>query len=595
MINYLRSKQENLDEKEKIYEQGVMALQDLIAPSGLLIHSNSLKVGKKFSRTLFVLTYPRYLYTNWFSPIVNIDETVNISIYFHPLDSATVLRQLRKKSAEIQAQIETEAEKGLVRDPILETALQDIENLRDAITQNQERIFKVAVYITFFADTEENLQKIEQKITEILESRLVYAKPATFRQFEGFESSLPLNLDRLFLTNSLNSGPAATLFPFVSLDLSGESGVLYGINLHNNGLVIFDRFLLENANMVILGKAGSGKSYAAKMEILRSLPLGIDILIIDPENEYEYLARAIGGNFYKIAVASSDHINPFELPMVAEGESSEEVFRNHILNLIGLFKIMLGGLTNEEEALLDRALNQTYASRDIYPNSDFSQATPPLLEDLETVLAASAGGKELAAKLYKYTKGTYSGFLNQPSNIDISNRLTVFNIRDLEEELRPIAMYVILNYVWIMIRKQLKKRLFFIDEAWWLMQHEEGSSFLFQLAKRSRKYYLGLTTISQDAEDFLYSKYGRPIITNSSLQLILKQSPAAVDLVGKTFALTENEKAILTQVERGAGLFFAGKQHVAIQIVASYAEDQIITSDPAQLLAIKKAKEELNQ
>jgi len=586
-----RTKQ--IDRSEEIYQKGVAALQDLIAPAGLLINPNSLKLGKKYCRTIFILTYPRYLYANWFSPVINIDETLNISIFFHPVDSNLVLRQLRKKSALVQSQIETEAEKGLVRDPMLETALQDIEALRDSIMQNREKMFKVAVYITFFADSEENLQKIESKINDLLESRLVYAKPATFRQFEGFESTLPVNLDRLFLTNSLNSGPASTLFPFVSLDLTSDTGILYGINLHNNGLVIFDRFSLENANMVVLAKAGSGKSYAVKMEILRSLPLDINVLVIDPEDEYHYLSEAIGGNYYKIAVASPDHINPFELPMVGEDETKEEVFRSHILTLIGLFKILLGSLSPEEEAVLDRAIYQTYASRDITPESDFINVTPPLMEDLQAVLQTMEGGEELAAKLYKYTKGSYGGFLNQPSNINITNRFTVFNIRDLEEELRPIAMYVILNYVWVMIKKELKKRLLIVDEAWWLMRHEEGASFLFQLAKRARKYYLGLTAITQDVEDFLYSKYGRPIITNASLQLLLKQSSATIDLIGKTFNLSENEKAILTQAEVGTGLFFAGRQHAAIQIVASYAEDQIITSDPAQLLAIKQAKKEL--
>jgi len=583
----------DIDQKEKIYQAGLTALQDLIAPAGLQISSNSLKIGKKYCRTLFVLNYPRYLYTNWFTPVVNLDEVMNTGIFFHPLDSASILRQLRKKSALVQAQLETEAEKGLVRNPMLETALQDIEALRDAITQNQERMFKVAVYFTFFGDTLEDLQKIETKLTEILESRLVYIKPATFRQFEGFESTLPLCLDRLFLATALNSSPASTIFPFVSLDLSGDQGILYGINLHNNGLVIFDRFSLENANTLLIGKAGSGKSYAVKLEILRSLPLDTNILVIDPENEYQYLAEALGGNFYKIAVASSDHINPFELPMISEDESPEEVFRSHILTLIGLFKMLLGGLTPEEEVVLDRALYQTYASRDITPNSNYTGLTPPLMEDLEAVLETMEGGEKMAAKIYKYTKGSYGGFLNQPSNINLNNRFVVFNIRDLEEELRPIAMYVILNYVWIMIKKDIKKRILVIDEAWYLMRHEEGSAFLFQIAKRARKYYLGVTAITQDVEDFLYSKYGRPLITNSTLQIILKQSSATIDLVGKVFNLTENEKTILTQAEVGTGLFFAGQQHVAIQIVASYAEDQIITSDPAQLLAIKKAKETL--
>ncbi|MCX6736797.1 MAG: DUF87 domain-containing protein, partial [Candidatus Parcubacteria bacterium] len=471
-----------LTKEETAYKQGIEALQDLIAPSGLLVNPNFLKIGSKYCRTLFIFTYPRYLYSNWFSPIVNMDEAMDLAIHFHPLDNNTVLRQLRRKSAMVQAQIEKEAEQGLVRDPMLETALQDIEALRDQLMQNQEKMFKVAVYITFFADSEENLQKIETKITQLLETRLVYAKPSIFRQFEGFESSMAFGLDRLYLTTSLNSGPASTIFPFVSLDLTSDQGIVYGINMHNNGLIIFDRFSLENANMVVLGKAGGGKSYAVKMEILRTLTLGTDVFVIDPENEYQYLSESIGGNFYKIAVASPDHINPFELPMIAEDESAEEVFRSHVLNLIGLFKILLGGLSPQEEATMDRAIYQTYASRDITPEnySQSANASAPLMEDLESILTTVEGGENLAAKIYKYTKGTYAGFLNQPSNINISNRFVVFNIRELEDELRPIAMYVILNYVWTMIKKELKKRLMIVDEAWYMLRHDEGAAFLFQ-------------------------------------------------------------------------------------------------------------------
>jgi type IV secretory pathway VirB4 component len=492
----------------------------------------------------------------------------------------------------MQAQISIEAERGLVRNPLLEAALKNIEELRDLIQQGNERLFDTAVYITFLANSKEDLTKIQSKIENVLEQQLIYAKPAVFRQFEGFESSLPLGLDRLLITTPLNSQPASTLFPFSSLDLSENTGVLYGINQHNNSLIIFDRFSLANANMVAFAQTGAGKSYAIKMEILRSLLLGTNILIIDPENEYTYLADSLGGSYFRIAVGSNDHINPFDLPIVTAEETPEEVFRSHILNLIGLIKLMVGGLSPQEETILDRAIVQTYASRDIFPETITEGKTPPLMEDLESVLKSIEGGENLGAKLYKYTQGTYAGFLNQLSNIDINNRLIVFGIRDLEEELRPIAMYVVLNYIWTMIKKDLRKRIMVIDEGWWLLKHEESASFLFSLIKRARKYYLGVTFISQDIEDALMSPYGKPIITNSALALLLKQSPANIEMIGKAFNLTEQEKSILLQASIGTGLFFAEDRHVAVQVVASYAEDQIITSNPAQLEELKKAKEE---
>jgi len=557
-------KRKSKNPQELAQSQAVSTLQDLIAPAGLEINTNFLKLGNKYCSTLFILTYPNYLASNWFSSIVNLDESFNISIFFHPLNINKVLRDLRKKSAEIQAQLSIETDRGLVRNPLLEAALNNVEKLRDTIKN-------------------------------ILEQQLIYAKPTIFREFEGMESSLPLGMDRLLLTTPLNSRPASTLFPFSSLDLSDSKGILYGVNLHNNSLVIFDRFTLPNANMVVFAQTGAGKSYAVKLEILRSLLLGTNVLIIDPENEYEYLADSIGGSYFKISVASDDNINPFELPVVKEEETSEEVFRNHILNLIGLIKLMLKGLSPQEELMLDRAIVQTYASRDIFPENISKRKNLPLMEDLENVLKNTEGGEDLAAKLYKFTKGSYSGFLNQPSNININNRLVIFGVRELEEELRPIAMYVVLNYIWTMVKKDLRKRIVIIDEGWWLLHHEESASFLFGLVKRARKYYMGVTFITQDIEDALKSPYGKPLITNSALALLLRQSPANIDVIGKALNLTEQEKTILLQASVGTGLFFAEDKHAAIQIIASYAEDQIITSNPAQLIDIKKAKKELKK
>jgi conjugal transfer ATP-binding protein TraC len=562
----------------------------IIAPAGLQVQSNYLKVGDKFVKAFFILSYPRFLSTGWFEPIINLPNLFDIAIYINPVDTGMALRNLQKKSAQIESQISDQQEKGLVRDPMLETALSDIENLRDTLQQAQEKLFSTGVYITVYADTLEELAKLESRIVSLMEAQLIYIKPALFEQLEGLLSILPLAEDKISITTPMNSSPISSFFPFVSDDLTSDEGIMYGVNMHNNSLVIFNRFSkeLENANQVVFAKSGSGKSYATKLEIIRSLMMGIDVLVIDPENEYQKLAEAFGGSFFNISISSPEHINPFDIPIVPEGELPADVLRSHIVNLSGLVKLMVGTLTPEEDALLDRAIAETYASREIVPDADFSNAQPPLMEDLETVLRNLEGGRPIAERLYKFTKGSFAGFINHPTNIDINNRLIVFSIRDLEEELRPVAMYIILNFIWNLIRARFKQRIIIIDEAWWMMKDESSAAFLFGLAKRARKYYLGVTTITQDVEDFLRSPYGRPIITNSTLQLLLKQAPATIEIVGKAFSLTEAEKNLLLTARQGTGLFFVGRQHVAIQIIPSYFENRVITTNPQELLQEKK-------
>jgi len=559
-------------------------IKKIISPAGAEVHPNYMKIGNKFVKTFFFFTYPRYLTTGWYEPIINLPELLDISIFVNPFDTGLALKNLRKKAAQVESQIGTQQEKGLVRDPLLETALEDVESLRDTLQQAQEKLFTVGVYVALYSDTLENLTKLEGKVTSMMEAKIVYIKPALFQQLQGYLSTLPLAKDNLDVTSPMNSGPLASFFPFVSEDLTSEEGIMYGLNRHNNSLIIFDRFSLENANQVVFAKSGSGKSYATKLDIIRSLMMGTEVIVIDPENEYQRLAEAFGGSYFNISLSSEHHINPFDIPIIPEDESPSDVLRNHTVNVAGLIKLMMGTLTTEEDALLDRAVTETYASREIVPGEDFSKATPPLLEDLETVLRSIEGGRGMAERLYKYTKGSFSGFLNQASNVDMTNRLVVFSIRDLEEELRPIAMYVILNYIWNLIRARLKKRIMIIDEAWWMMKDETSAAFLFGLVKRARKYYLGVSTITQDVEDFLRSPYGRPVITNSSIQLLLKQAPATIDIVAKAFNLTDAEKNILLTAEVGTGLFIAGQRHVAIQIIPSYFEDKLITTNPQQLL-----------
>lgn len=578
---------------KEIYQSAVLDLKDVIAPSALEIMPKELHLGEKIVRTFFIISYPKFLSDNWFSPIVNLDKEFDVSIFIHPVNTQQVLRKFQKKVAEVQSQIYDRESKGMVRDPALDSAYQNLENLRDKLQQATERLFDVGIYISVYGDTEKDLDKIETEIRSVLESKLVYVRPALFQQEQGFKSNLPLNQDLLKVHSKLNSEPLASVFPFVSFNLTSNQGILHGINRHNSSLILFDRFSLPNYNSVTFATSGAGKSYAIKLEVLRTLMFDTEVIVIDPENEYEYLAEATGGRYFNISLTSDHHINPLDLPAPRADESRANVLRSHIVSLVGLFRIMLGGLSPEEDAIIDKAITETYALKDITPESNFETIEPPLLSDFELVLAGLEGSDSLVQRLSKYTTGTWSGFLNKPSNVDINRKVVVFSIRDMEDELQAVAMYLITQYIWNGVRRNLKKRLLVIDEAWTMMKNEDAASFLFGMAKRGRKYYLGLATITQDVNDFLKSPYGVPIITNSSMQLLLKQSPTTIDVVKETFNLTDEEKYLLMEAQLGEGIFFAGTKHVAVKIIASYTEDQIITSDPSQILAIKQAKADL--
>jgi len=577
----------------EIYKAATLELQDIIAPSALQITPRSLNLGDRIARTFFVISYPRYLTDNWFSPIINLDKVYDISIFVHPIETAEILRSFQKKVAEVQSQISIRESKGLVRDPVLDTAYKDLEDLRDNLMQAQEKMFDVGLYITIYAENDNDLFKIENEIKSLLESKLIYLKPALFQQNEGFKSVIPLGTDILSIHQKLNTEPLSSIFPFVSFDLTEDKGILYGVNRHNSSLILFDRFSLPNYNSIMFATSGAGKSYATKLEIIRSLMFDTEVIVIDPEREYEYLAEAVGGRCFNIALSSEHHINPFDLPIPTGEETGADVLRANTISLVGLFRIMLGGLTPEEDSIIDSAITETYALKDITADSDFTNVEPPMLSDFEVILSGMQGSESLMQRLIKYTHGSWASFLNQPSNVDINRKFIVFSVRDMEDELKPIAMYIITHYIWNIVRKNIKKRLLVVDEAWWMMKSEDTASFLYSIAKRGRKYYLGLATITQDVGDFMKSAYGIPIVTNSSLQLLLKQSPSTIDILQKTFNLTEEEKYLLLEANVGEGIFFAGLKHVAIKTIASYTEDQIITSDPSQILAIKKAKSEL--
>ncbi|MBP5993467.1 MAG: ATP-binding protein [Candidatus Moranbacteria bacterium] len=582
---------------EVLYQKGIATVRDLISPPAVKLSPNMMQIGDIFARTYFVIAYPRYLSTNWFSPIINIDFSMDVALFVHPIETADILKQLRKSSTQVQSQMSIEAEGGKVRDPILETAYQDIEALRDKLQQGTEKFFRFGLYLTVYGKDERDLSEKSSAIESLLEAQLVYVKPAVLRMDQGFASTRPIGTDTLDVANNLNTEPLSTTFPFVSSDLSSGDGILYGINRHNNSLILFDRFKLENANMVVFAKSGAGKSYTVKLEVLRSMMFGASVIILDPENEYKHLCETVGGSFMKIALNSPVHLNPFDLPKKNDDEDPEGALRSNIANLIGLLHLMLGAVTPEEDSILDRGIRETYAIRDITEKTDVSQLTAqsyPTMSDLYAVLQNMDGAESLATRLERYTEGIFGGFLNKQSNVTLNSQLVVFNIRDLEEELRPIAMYIILQYMWNEIRTEMKKRVIVVDEAWVMMQHEDAAAFLFGVAKRCRKYYTGLTTITQDISDFMTSRYGKPIVTNSSLQLLLRQSPASIETVAETFYLTDHEKFLLLESNVGEGIFFAGTKHAAIKVIASYSEDQIITSDPRQLLEIEQAKKDFD-
>ncbi len=576
-------------------DDALLTLEDVIAPSGVSVTPRTINISGTYARTFFTVSYPRYLHESWMEPILNLEKEMDISIIIHPIDTAETLKKFQKKVAEVESQINMRADKGMVRDPQLEAAYRNLEDLRDKLQQAEEKLFNVGLYITIYGNSEEDLNKTENELKGILDSRLIYLKPALFQQEQGVRSVLPFCNDELMVHSKFNSSPLSSFFPFTSFDLTSDSGILYGINRHNSSLVLFDRFELTNYNSVTFATSGAGKSYTTKLEILRSLMFGTEVIVIDPEREYEYLAEATGGRFFNISLSSDHHINPFDLPAPQADEDPNDVLRSHIIELTGLFKLMLSGLSAEEETIIDQAIRETYALKDINGNADFSELEPPLLSDFEMVLAGMEGSASLISRLQKYTSGTWSGFMNQPTNVDINQRFVVFSLRDMEDELKTVAMYIITHHIWGAVRRRLQKRLLVIDEAWWMMKSEDTASFLFMLAKRGRKYYLGLSTITQDVDDFLRSPYGEPMITNSSLQLLMKQSPTAIDNIQNTFQLTDEEKFLLLESSVGEGIFFAGLKHVAIKVIASYTEDQIITSDPSQILQIQKARAELKQ
>jgi conjugal transfer ATP-binding protein TraC len=570
-------------------------IKELLAPPGAEFFTDYFQIGNTYGRTLLILDYPSYLFSGWLEKIINLDEGFNLGLYFYPLETSEVLKKLEKQLARISAQIAERETAGKVRSPELETAYKNVEELRDLLVQAQERMLNVGLYLTIFANDKKELDQKTTKIVKTLESTLIMVKPVMFQQKDAFLTTLPLCLDEIKTNYQINSSTASSFFPFISSELVDESGIFFGINLQNAGFVILDRWKYENPHLVILARSGAGKSYTAKLEVMRNLMMGTDVLILDPENEYQSIAELYSGSFISISLKAENNFNPFDLPPVLPNEEPIDIYKEHVADLINLCQLIMGEkLSSEDLAILDQAINQTYASFNILPDQDFSKIERfPTLNDLERILNGLVGGSKLASKLYPYTQGNFSGFINKPTTIELEKRLVVFGFKDLPEILRPIGMFVVLNYILNRVRREMKKRLVIIDEAWWIMKQETGAEFLLNAIKRGRKYNLAITNITQDVEDFLNSPQGKPIITNSAIVLLMKQSPATIELCGQVFALSEGEKQFLLQAEVGQGLILVGQKRVPIYVLASYAEDQIIKTRPEQLIALKKAKESM--
>ena len=593
-------------EVAEAFRKGITALRDFIAPSSIEFFSTYFQLGTRLARTYYVYGYPRQIYTGWLSGLVNLDEVIDISIYVYPVESQVVMDNLRKKVTQLEAGLQLDSEKGRVRDPSKQAAILDAEEMRDKLQVGEERFFRFGLYFTIYGNSMEELEFVSHKVESMLGQQLVYSKAATSQQEQGLNSVIPQMVDQLEIRRNMSTGAISTSFPFTSADLSQDSGILYGINMHNSGLVIFDRFSLENGNSVVFAKSGAGKSFTVKLEALRSLMFGTEIFIIDPENEYERMCDAVAGAYVRLSLNSTTRINPFDLPQVLDNEDADNALRSNLITLHGLLRLMMGGaqtqilggsstlvpaLAPSEEADLDAALIDTYAKAGITQDPLTHGSPPPTIADLyDTLLHMGGSGPQLAQRLRKYTSGTFAGIFSQQSNININNPLVVFNVRDLEDELRPVAMYIVLNYIWNKTKSDQRRRILIVDEAWQLMKYEDSANFLFSLAKRARKYNLGITTISQDVEDFMGSRMGRAIVANASMQILLKQSQSAVDVLADVFKLTTEEKKRLGSFPVGQGLFFAGQNHVHIQVVASPTETSLITTNPGQVRAMQQGE-----
>ncbi len=556
---------------------------DLISYSGLREESSHLQIGDRFIRTLFISGYPYVASTGWLSMLINFNHNIDVAYHIEQVDPLLALPKLNRKITELESTKRNMLKDGKVIGSEITDPLESAMELKDKILRGQEKLFQVSIYMTISAESLVELQKLTTLLETVMSTRLFYIKTATFQQVEGLQSILPRGENLLDQKRNLDSSSAALTFPFVSSELVQESGILYGINRSNNSLVIIDRFSLTNANSIIFAQSGSGKSYTAKVEILRQLMQGTRVIVVDPEREYKQLAASVEGTYIQLSSKSKEKINPFDFSTTTV--TGENGLSEHIQDLTEIISLMVGGLSSEEKAVTDKAIIQTYKEFAFTLNGNTKPTKKqefPLLKDFFKTLK-KLKQKDLCDRLERFVKGSLSSVFDSQTNIELGNRLVVFDIKDLNESLRPIMMLTIANFVNSQVKSHPQKRILVIDEGWILLQQEESARFISGLVRRARKYYLGVMIISQQANDFLSSEYGRAIASQSSLRVLMKQDTTTIKKVAEEFHLSGYEQHFLLTCDRGEALIIADQNHVALKVVASEKEHPLLTTDPREI------------
>lgn len=587
-----RSKRHELVKKSFQYNFGEQDQIDIISYSGLEEQSTYLQIGEKYVRTLFISGYPFVATTGWLNMLVNFNHNIDISYHIEQVNPVLALPKLNRKITELESRKRSMLKDGKMIGSELTDPLESAIELRDKIQRGQEKLFQVSIYMGITADSLEELNKTTTILETVMATKLFYIKTATFQQIEGLQSILPRAENKLEQKRNLDSSSASLTFPFISSELVQESGMLYGINKSNNSLVIVDRFCLNNANSIIFAQSGSGKSYTAKVEILRQLMQGTKVIVIDPEREYKQLTNSVNGTYIKLSSKSKEKINPFDFSTsVIDGENN---LTEHIQDLTEIVSLMVGSLSSEERAVVDKAIVQTYkdfgytlrANNSKTKKSNMrrkqKEKSYPLLKDFYNTLK-DMKQKDLCDRLERFVKGSLSTVFDSKTNIELTNRLIVFDIKDLPESLRQIMMLTVANFVQNQVKSNPQKRILLIDEGWMLLQHDESARFVSGLVRRARKYYLGVTLISQQANDFLFSEYGRAIASQSSLRILMRQDTTTIKKVADEFKLSEYEEHFLLTCDRGEALIIADQNHVAVKVVASEKEHPLLTTDPKEI------------
>lgn len=557
-------------QKELTLTLGEQDAVDVLSYAGLEENVDYLCIDGVYIRTLYISGYPFTASSGWLDSIINFNHDTDISYHLYEVNALHALPKLHRKITELESTRRSMMQAGKIIGSEITDPLESAIELRDKIQRGQEKLFQMSIYIAIRAESLEELNKTTKLLEATMSARLFYSKVARYQQLEALQSILPRGEDQLGQKRNLDSSSAALTFPFMSSELVQESGILYGVNKSNNSLVILDRFSLHNANSIVFAQSGSGKSYTTKVEILRQLMQGTKVLVIDPEREYKRLSETVKGTYIKLSAKSKEKINPFDLASTFHTKAD---LTEHVQDLTAVIDLMAEGLDKREKAAVDKAILKVYKK---------AKKQQPLLEDLYAELH-NLGQLQLCERLEKYITGSSAEIFNSHTNINLDNRLVIFDIKDMSANLRPIMMLIISNFIQNQVKAKPEKRMLVIDEGWLLLQHEQSARFIAGLVRRARKYYLGVSFISQQADDFLKSDYGRAIASQSALRILMRQDTTTIKTVVTEFNLSEYERQFLLTCERGDALIIADQNHVAVKVVASEKEHPLITTDPTEL------------